>query len=142
KAAQPKKAVAKKQASPKKVAAEQSKRLATKVGSQKISVARLKIAKTIENREPVDAANQFSSDVTSLYCFSHIKGVSDTLQIQHRWYKGDVQISNVELPVRSPSWRTYSKVTLPEKPVGSYKVEILNGKTEAVMETVEFTVKN
>ncbi len=114
--------------------------MATKVGTQNISVARLHIAPAIENREPVGAADKFSADLPSLYCFSHIEGVSDTLMIQHQWYKGDVQLSNVELPVRSSSWRTYSRVNLPEKAAGNYKVDIVNSQTKEVMKTIQFTV--
>ncbi|MFW5774713.1 MAG: DUF2914 domain-containing protein [Chitinivibrionales bacterium] len=139
-AVQQKKVAEKKQAPAEKAAAKPAKKMATKVGSQSINVARLSIATNIENREPVGASDKFSSDVTSLYCFSHIKGVADTINIQHKWYKEDAALSNVTLSVRSPSWRTYSRVNLPEQPKGSYKVDIVNAETDQIMKTIQFTV--
>ncbi|MBD3315327.1 MAG: DUF2914 domain-containing protein [Chitinivibrionales bacterium] len=107
-----------------------------------VLVSRAAICTDIENREPQGDATNFSADVGKLYCFTHIKGVQDTLLINHQWYRNDEAYGGpTTLPVRSASWRTYSSRQIGEGSEGNWKVEVVNTETDDVIETVNFAIE-
>lgn len=103
-------------------------------------VARAAICTAVVNREPQGKAEQFNAAQNKIYCFSHIKGVKDTVEIQHKWYFNDKIVGSVTLPVRSSSWRTYSARTIKKEWDGSGKVEIINTRNNEVLKTIPFKI--
>lgn len=93
----------------------------------------------VEEMMPVGMADQFPSDVGKVCFWSKIMGCKDTTMISHVWfYKGD-EMATVELPVRSPSWRTYSCKTIPPAWAGDWVVKIMDAEGN-VLKALPFKV--
>lgn len=107
--------------------------------TQELTVARGVICKSIEEREPVDIDSTFSKDVGQLCCFTQITGAENPTTIKHVWYFGDTERANVELSVRSISWRTHSSKRIMEHEVGAWRVEILDADG-TVLKTIRFEI--
>lgn len=123
-------------------AAEKSMPPKAKKSSNEVTVSRAAIAPAIENREPVGAGESFKKDaVEQLYFFTQVTGVRDTLQVEHRWYHNGNLVQTTRLPVRSIRWRTYSSHSVGEQSAGSWKVEVVNTKTDEVMESISFQIQ-
>ncbi|MBD3397186.1 MAG: DUF2914 domain-containing protein [Chitinivibrionales bacterium] len=110
-------------------------------GETAVKVSRAAVCTAIVDREPVGSATKFEKGIAKLYCFSHIKGCPDTMQIVHTWYHQGDKAGLVPLVVRSPSWRTYSSRNIGEGQVGAWKVEISENESGVVLETVSFTIQ-
>ena len=97
------------------------------------------ICTSIEERMPVGSSDAFSPDVDTLYLWSRITGAQDSISIHHVWsYEGEEKL-NFELPVKSPSWRTWTqKAILPEW-TGQWEAKII-GPDGTVMATIPFTI--
>jgi hypothetical protein len=106
-----------------------------------VEVPEVVVCTGVANRKPEGEGTEFAADVGRLYCFTHIKGVSGTADIQHKWYLNDALVSTVTLTVKAASWRTYSYKTIGAGMSGSWRVDVVEGATDAVLESVAFTVK-
>jgi len=105
-----------------------------------ISIARMVIAGSIVEREPVGVVNAFSSDTEKVYCFLEVKDVETETVVSFVWYHAGEKKAAVELPLgKSPRWRTYSSKKLGGLK-GEWKVE-LQDANGAVLNTVAFTVE-
>ena len=60
----------------------------------------------------------------TLYCFTRVVGAEGETVVYHLWYYGEELMSRVELPVKSPSWRTWSAKELLEDWPGTWRVEV------------------
>jgi Protein of unknown function (DUF2914) len=98
------------------------------------------IARYIQNRAPVAAANSFLSSVGKLYCFSHINGAENETRITHLWLFEGQEMARVELPVRSSSWRTWSSKALRPEWIGAWEVKILD-ENENLLDSVLFRLE-
>ncbi len=79
----------------------------------------------IMDREPVDAAKQFSADIGWVYCHTKIANAGQATQIHHDWYFKDAFISRQTLPVgSSPSWRTFSAKQMSPAWLGKWEVVV------------------
>lgn len=108
--------------------------------SGSFSIARMVIAGSIEDREPVGVVSAFSSDTEKVYCFLEATDVAYETMVSFVWYHGDEQKASVELSLgKSPRWRTYSSKKLGGLK-GEWKVE-LQDAAGAVVKTVTFTVE-
>jgi hypothetical protein len=68
--------------------------------------------------------------------------VSQTTEIEHRWYHGNAVIQSVRLRVPAagrPGYRTYSRQTIPAARTGQWRVE-LRAPSGAVLQQVQFVV--
>lgn len=106
-----------------------------------LTVSRAAIALNINNLEPENAGDTFPPEVKRLYCFTHIKGSSGTSEIQHRWYWNDDLIGTINLPVKSPNYRTYSAKTIPAGMVGEWMVAIVDSKNEEILKMLKIYIK-
>lgn len=109
--------------------------------SGEVTASRVVACQVVDNREPQGAADAFAKDVGKVYCFSHIKGVRDTLVIKHVWYHNDTQLSAVPLDVKSPSWRTYSYRTIDPAQTGTWKVQVVEAESGNALGSVSFTIQ-
>ncbi|HXI03248.1 MAG TPA: DUF2914 domain-containing protein [Candidatus Saccharimonadales bacterium] len=107
----------------------------------KLAVAQAVIARDVTAREPVDPGTSFARDVGELICFSKITGASGETSIVHVWKHGDTEMARVELPVKSASWRTWSRKKILPEWTGAWTVEIqdTNGN---VLDTQSFSIED
>jgi hypothetical protein len=66
-----------------------------------------------------------------------------TLQVEHRWYRGDRLVQSVPLTIRASGgsgFRTYSRQTVPEAQPGEWRVEV-RSQQGAVLAEERFTVR-
>jgi len=73
---------------------------------------------SIENRMPVGEDSVFSSDVGKVYLWCKVNGATDSTSIKHIWSYQGKEMAVVELPVKSPAWRTWSYKTISPQWVG------------------------
>jgi hypothetical protein len=107
----------------------------------KITVDRLSICVDIKDNEPDVIDSVFPPQVKRLYCFTSIKGATESSEIQHRWYYNDDLQSTISLKIKSSSWRTYSAKSIPSVYTGEWMVAIVNTKNEEVLKTCKFFIK-
>ncbi len=104
------------------------------------SIARLLIAGSIEEREPVGIVNEFASSTEKVYCFLDAENIKEDTSVTFVWYHGDTEMARVELLLGKGSrWRTYSSKKLGGL-TGDWKVE-LQDPSGNVLDSVEFTVE-
>jgi hypothetical protein len=107
---------------------------------QAFSIARMVIAGSIEDREPVGVVNAYSASTEKVFCFLETGDVKSETMVSFVWYHGDTKKAAVELPLGiSPRWRTYSSKKLGGL-TGEWKVE-LHDSGGSVLKTVSFTVE-
>ena len=66
-----------------------------------------------------------------------------TLEVEHRWYRGDRLVQSVPLTIRASSgsgFRTYSRQTVPEAQPGEWRVEV-RSQQGTVLAEERFTVR-
>lgn len=93
----------------------------------------------VENREPQGVAEQFSSQVGALYCFSQVKNYEGT--ILHVWFYGEKEVARVELAVKGERFRTWSKKRIPPSWAGAWRVEVRTAEDKVLAEA-RFTVQD
>lgn len=104
------------------------------------TVARMVIAGSIEEREPVGVVNAFSVSTEKVYCFLEAKDIKEDTTVTFVWYHEDKKMAAVALPLQQGSrWRTNSSKKLAGLK-GNWKVE-LRDASENILKTVEFTVE-
>lgn len=103
-----------------------------------IRIAASAICLSVEEHEPVAAADTFAVQDERLYCWTRVeKGKGET--IIHAWIHEGTTRARVELPIGSDSWRTYSSKELLPAWTGNWEVKVLTGGG-AVLETIPFVV--
>jgi hypothetical protein len=101
--------------------------------------AEAEICTGIAERMPTGMAESFPSDVGKVYLWCKIEGATDSTMIEHVWYRNGDEMATVELPVKSPSWRTWSSKSLLPEWTGSWEVKILDADGN-VLKSVPFQI--
>lgn len=110
------------------------------VSEPSFTVARLVIAGSIEDREPVGVVNAFSASTEKVYCFLEAKDIKAETTVSFVWYHGDDKKATVQLPVgKSLRWRTYSSKKLGGLK-GEWRVD-LQDDSGNVLGSVAFSVE-
>jgi hypothetical protein len=123
-------------------ATQNAKQEAAPTDASDLSVASATIAVGLDEYTPVKPDTLFPADIKRLYCYSQIKGASDSTEIEHRWYWNDDLQSAVPLKIKSNNWRTYSIKTIVPGMTGEWMVAIVYPQSdEKVLKTLKFTVK-
>ncbi len=102
----------------------QDKAAGDPAGGGALSVTRSAIAREVEEREPVEEATTFPADVGHLVCFTQVEGAEGEAVIRHVWTLGGEEKARVELPIRSSSWRTWSRKNIPPEWSGDWTVTV------------------
>ena len=89
-----------------------------------VEVVEAVITTAIVDREPVDSVDVFPIQNGKLFCFTRIIGAEDATVVYHVWYRDEQLMSQVELPVNSTDWRTWSEKRFFEDSPGKWHVEI------------------
>ena len=108
--------------------------------SSEITIDDASIATSIESLSPVGAATEFPKETAKLYCYSKVKGAEGETSIKHIWYHNDQMTSEVELPIKAKSWRTYSTKTINPSLTGSWRVDIAS-MDGSVLKSLNFEIK-
>ena len=87
-------------------------------------VNRIAIAKTIENKEPVEVSKAFKNNINKLYCFTEIITDKYPTKVVHIWLYNDNIVAEIPLQVNSKKWRTYSSKIITPTSLGNWKVEV------------------
>ncbi len=138
---EPKKAEAKAEVEPKKAEPQMAATAAAAPAESAIEAERVSVCTGIVDREPEGAAESFPVSVGKVFCFSHIKGAEDSVEIEHKWYLGEDLRSAVTLPVKSSSWRTASSKRIDSTCVGAWKVEVVDAASGNVLQTAVFSIQ-
>jgi len=94
------------------------------LNAQSLTLETIQFGTDVENRELVGTDITFSSDIGTVYCFTHITGAQDTTEIAHVWYYQNEEQARVNLQVRSSDWRTWSSKRILPSWVGDWDVRV------------------
>lgn len=100
--------------------------LASMASAQTLRVSQIEIATAINNRQPTGVDTLFSPTVGRLFCFTQIRGASDSTKISQIWYYKDQEKARVELNVKSNDWRTWSSKSILESWTGPWRVMVVD----------------
>jgi hypothetical protein len=104
------------------------------------TIARLLIAGSIENSEPVGIVNAFASSTEKVYCFLEARDIQEDSAVSFVWYHSDSEVARVPLQLKQGQrWRTWSSKRLGGR-TGTWRVELQDAEGN-VLETVEFLVE-
>lgn len=78
----------------------------------------------IEERMPSGMADNFAPEIGTIYLWCKVLGAKDTTYINVDWFFKDSLMAEVELPVRSSSWRTWSSKNILPGWVGDWMVKV------------------
>ena len=93
----------------------------------------------VEDRMPVGPAETFPANIENVYLWCKVTGALDSTSIFVNWYYQEKEMASVELPVKSPSWRTWSSKTILPEWVGDWTVRMLNKDGNGIKE-IKFTI--
>lgn len=105
-----------------------------------LSVEKLVICTSIEDRQPVGVDSTFSKDVGKLYCYSKIIGAEELCTISQVWYYKDEEMANIKLDVKAKTWRTWSSKKIVSFAIGQWRVDIVS-EEGTVLASRKFTVE-
>ena len=105
-----------------------------------LTIEKLVICTSIEDRQPVGVDSTFSKDVGKLYCFSNITGAEKQCSISQVWYYKDEQMANIKLNVKAKTWRTWSSKKIVSFATGQWRVDIVSEKGD-VLASKKFTIE-
>ena len=112
---------------------------ATQAGAPKAAAsAEAAVGTSIADRTLAGQAESFPKGTEKLYCFTRLTNAADT-EVEHVWYKGDVEQARVKLKVGGSPWRTHSSKQLGPDGSGDWRCEVVqDGK---VLKSVAFKVE-
>ncbi|MFZ1985243.1 MAG: DUF2914 domain-containing protein [Desulfatitalea sp.] len=98
------------------------------------------VCQDVVDRAPSGGGDVFSKDLSKVYCFCRVVGVTDESSITQNWYYKGALKSSIQLPVRSANWRTWSAKNLSPEWTGEWMVEILS-ENGTPLESIIFMVQ-
>ena len=75
---------------------------------------------------PTGMADNFVPEVGTIFLWCKVLGAKDSTFIKVDWYYKDSLMAEVELPVRSSSWRTWSSKNILPSWVGDWMVKVID----------------
>jgi hypothetical protein len=96
------------------------------------------VGTSIAERQLAGSGESFPAGTEKLYCFTKISNAGDS-EIEHVWFKGDVEQGRVMLKVGGSPWRTWSSKTLGADSAGDWRCDVM--KDGAVLQSVRFKVE-
>lgn len=85
--------------------------------------ANIIIATGIKDRVPQGESEVFPASTESLVGWTHIRGAKEPISVFHVWIKDGEEVGNIELDVKSASFRTWSEKTVLDQP-GQWTFEL------------------
>jgi hypothetical protein len=100
--------------------------MAAPVESMMVITVETELCSGIEERMPTGMADSFPAGTETVYLWCKVLGAMDSTSIMVNWYYHDSLMAEVQLPVRSSSWRTWSSKNLLPSWVGDWTVKVLD----------------
>jgi hypothetical protein len=97
-----------------------------------ITIEKMEICSSVENRQPVGVDSVFSKDVGQLYFFTKLSSIQDTSAISHVWFYNDKQMAKVDLTLKAKTWRTWSSKNILSDWIGEWRVEVHTASGEVI----------
>lgn len=105
-----------------------------------LTLARMEIAGSVENREPVGIATTFPATAEKVYCFLEFRNVANETMVNVVWTLGLNEMGNVPLTIKPyAKFRTWANKSLGGMK-GDWKVEVKDG-SGAVLRSATFKVE-
>ena len=103
-------------------------------------VERMVVCTKVENREPIDIKEIFSSATEKVYLFVEIRNITEDTTVTAVWRHGDKEMLKTDLHLKKSSrWRTYANKTLYGLK-GNWEVDLVSSDGKAV-KTITFKVE-
>lgn len=114
---------------------------AAKEASEKgITIARMEIAGSIENREPAGIAVSFSASHEKVWCFVEFQNVDKETTVNYAWSLDGKEVDKVPQTIKASSrYRTWSNKTIAGRK-GEWKVDIID-ESGAVLKSAAFKIE-
>jgi len=93
--------------------------------------AEVKVGTGIHNNDPIGAADHFPDSIDWLYAWSSVQGANRPTEITHVWFYEGKEIFKIVLPIKSPQFRTYSRLKVQGK-IGHWKVQVMNEEGQPI----------
>lgn len=100
----------------------------TKAEQGGVQIQDATICQNVVNREPVGAGDVFPKEISKVFCYFRVVGVSGESSVTANWYYKGTLKASVQLPVRSPNWRTWTSKSMSPEWTGEWMVEILSAE--------------
>ena len=113
---------------------------ATPVRAASLTISRMEIASSVENREPVGIAATFPTTQEKVYCYLEIKDVLQDTTITYVWTLGQNDMGKVTQQLKKSSrWRTWANKSLGGMK-GDWKVDVVD-ESGGVLKSATFKVE-
>ncbi len=117
-----------------------AKNPATPAPAASLTISRMEIAGSVENREPVGIAASFPATQEKVYCYLEFKDVPQDITITYVWTLGQNDMGKVTQQVKKSSrWRTWANKSLGGMK-GDWKVDVLD-ESGRVLKSATFKVE-
>ena len=93
----------------------------------------------VQDRMPVGPTDTFPEGTEMVCLWMKVTGAEDTTAITLVWSLNGEEKARHDLPVKSPSWRTWATKNLLPEWTGQWEVKVLNPQGD-ILKAVEFTV--
>jgi len=103
------------------------------------SVLDAKVGTGIDNLMPVGESSSFKTDVGKVWFWTKVSG-TEGQEITHAWYKGEEKMSEVKLPMKFGTMRTWSYKSIPTDGAGDWRVDVVS-PSGTVLKSVAFKVE-
>ena len=112
----------------------------SKMNAEGVQVLEAATCQSVEQLIPKGTSDTFTADIGKLYFFTKIglKGAEGS--VKHVWHFNGKPIATVKLPVRGPSWRTYSSKNIAPFQKGKWRVDVVSESGD-VLHASAFTIE-
>jgi hypothetical protein len=97
------------------------------------------VTTAVVDRAPIDSIQIYPASVERLYFFTHVEGAPMETSVTHVWHLNEIEMARMALPVRSPSWRTWSSKSFQYELKGDWRVEVFDSEGN-LLSRVSFTL--
>lgn len=97
------------------------------------------LCSNVEALMPVDSVESFEAGVERVYLWNRVLDAEGESFVRHVWLYEGKEVADVELPVHSSSWRTYSYKTMLPEWTGMWEVKIV-GADGNVIKSITFAI--
>lgn len=114
--------------------------LSVKATAQELTISDVKVATSVEDRQPLGVDTAFAADIGSVFCFIQVEGVDNDTKIFQVWYHKDEEKARIELDIESTKWRTWSSTSIMEAWTGPWRVMVEDSNGN-VLATTSFHIQ-
>jgi len=119
---------------------EPAKPAAKETSEKDLTIARMEIAGSIENKEPVGSASSFPATQEKVWCFVEFQNVDKETTVNYVWTFGENEVDKVPQTIKAFSkYRTWSNKTIAGRK-GDWKVDIID-ESGTVLKSAAFKIE-